>query len=238
MLKLSQVEDSEHPALSRSTSVNLSNTVVAAVGVERPQHALADLFEHKTSSRNSLRLVIGAIRNPLHTWCTLDLIFCSSKTGSPNQATTPRVIVHIGHCVVQHEQSFQAPQDRTATRVHTYPSPCSSRSPLPRTITHPLRRASISRTSVPAAAAVLTLALATAMPTIVEPLPHGEAPSSLGTADPHRPTCRGYITPPASFDSPTSAASNTSFAFTSTPAPPPPLRAPSAYTGTSSLLAS
>jgi hypothetical protein len=46
-------------------------------------------------------------------------------------------------------------------------------------IMHPLRRASISRTSVPAAAAASTLALApTAAPmsTIVEPLPHGEAP--------------------------------------------------------------
>jgi hypothetical protein len=65
-------------------------------------------------------------------------------------------------------------------------------------ITHPLRRTSISRTSVPAAAAASTLALATSMPTLVEPLPHGEAaPPSAPHVHIVSPACRGYITPPA-----------------------------------------
>jgi hypothetical protein len=70
------------------------------------------------------------------------------------------------------------------------------RAPGP-SITHPLRRASISRASVPVAAAA-TLALATPMPTVVEPLPHGEAAHPPSAPHVHivSPACRGYITHP------------------------------------------
>ncbi|KAJ7842547.1 hypothetical protein B0H14DRAFT_3868857 [Mycena olivaceomarginata] len=77
-------------------------------------------------------------------------------------------------------------------------------------ITHPLRRASISRTSVPAAAGASTLALATPMPTIVEPFRTGKPPLL-----PRRRTSTSSAPPAADT-----------------------LRAPSAYTGASSPLAS
>ncbi|KAJ7793120.1 hypothetical protein B0H14DRAFT_3889479, partial [Mycena olivaceomarginata] len=122
-----------------------------------------------------------------------------ARRRGPRQATTPRVVVRVVHCVVQHEQSFQAP------RPHL-PFALLSALPLAAHQARPSRTRSdarlYSRTSVPAAAAASTLALAATaapMPTIVEPLPHGGSapPPSAPRVHIVSPACRGYITPPA-----------------------------------------
>ncbi|KAJ7776720.1 hypothetical protein B0H14DRAFT_3508201 [Mycena olivaceomarginata] len=94
------------------------------------------------------------------------------------QATTTRVVVRSLRRAARavFSSSSSTPTLRLALRAPPL------RAPGP-PITHPLRRASISRTSVPAAAVASTLALATAMPTLAKPLPHGEA--ALGAARPH-----------------------------------------------------
>ncbi|KAJ7711342.1 hypothetical protein B0H14DRAFT_3524570 [Mycena olivaceomarginata] len=169
---LGRYRRSDHPALfPPSISRTLSLQPSALSGAE---HALADL----SSRRHSLRLVIAAS-------FTRSVILCNAAARCTRDAVSPereRARLPPSHSS-PHASSSASFTASCSTRSHCRACPPTLRLALrapPRRapgplITHPLRRAYISRTSVPAAAAASTLALATPMPTIVEPLPHGEA---------------------------------------------------------------
>jgi hypothetical protein len=168
-----------------------------------------------------------------------------ARQATTTPATTPailapRVVVVVVHCVVEHEQSFQAPRLRphfallSAVPLAAHPArPSRTRSdarlylallfPWPqRRLWHLLRRCRQSlnpfRTGKPPILPRRRTSTSSAPPAVAT------SPTRAGPS---------LVVQPASL-----FASNTSFASASRPTPPPPLKAPSAYTGASSPLAS
>ncbi|KAJ7737213.1 hypothetical protein B0H14DRAFT_3611811 [Mycena olivaceomarginata] len=232
------------PIIPRS-SRSLSNAVVAAFTPTLPSACHYSL-------PHQIRVNLAALWLAAHasTQCTVERRLSRSANGIPRararQATTTRVVVRVVHCAVQHEQFFQPPPVSTPTLRLTLRAPLSAHQARP-SRTRSDARLYLALLFPRPQRRRLWYLLRRCRPSL-NPSARGSCPS-LGAARPHRqPACRGYITPPAqspflvvqpaSFDDPASGASNTSFASASRPAPPPPLRAPSAYTGASSPLAS
>ncbi|KAJ7787551.1 hypothetical protein B0H14DRAFT_3505348 [Mycena olivaceomarginata] len=199
----------------------------ALSGVE---HAPADLFEHTTRlrcspPRNSGRASLS-LRLDVHGDAYLAFSFVLAlltPRRSRAQASTPTL---LAPCVVVRS----SPPDRTAAPTLYLALRAPPRCSPDPSMTHLLRGASRSRTSVPAAATAPTPALATCCHScadaVVEPLPHGEAAFLPSAPHVHivSPVCRGYITTPARspfvvvlLTSASLFASNTS---ASAPAPP------------------